>query len=327
MVLIGVEMRFVRKATSVAVALLVGASAVVSGSLPTQAGVGAATATRTAAGARCSLSLATFGAEGLSLKNVSASVPVRVSAQPPVPMPAWTKQVVSVPELKLRAGAGTFHYHAGILLTGGRAATVDWWTEPPSDPYVKMTNRRVPAMRQLVASTRREGPVARNAPRDPARASVTYSLESGGRLVRHTGEFTGRLGTAYAMRGFGDVKAMTLISRSDRYDMLLANLTDGRLITIRVPAGTRPVPARTLVRRGGWKQFDRLVAGPCGARGTVVMGLDTKLRSAWLYDVGFAKGTATPIRKIGRVPGTWNGPQTTPVVTTAGIEAEVIRGG
>lgn len=326
-------MRCMRRATSVATAVLVAAAVAVSGGVPARAGGGAAQAAAPSTSAApaasrtsCRLGVATFGAEGLALKTVTASAPVKVTAQPPVPMPAWTRQLVSVPELKLRAGSGTFTYYGGMLLTGARAATVDWWTEPPSDPHVTLTRRGMPPMRQLVASTRREGVVARGMPRDPARASVTYSMESGGRLVRRAGEFTGRVTSAYAMRGFGDVKAMTLISRAETYDMLLANLNDGRLITIRVPATAKPVPKRTFVRRSGWAQFDRLVAGPCGARGTVVMGIDSKQRAAWIYDVGFAKGLATPIRRIGRVPGTWSGAQTAPVVTVSG-HVDTIRGG
>lgn len=100
-----------------------------------------------------------------------------------------------------------------------------------------------------------------------------------------------------------------------RHDVLLANARDGRLWTITVRNSRHFRPQLTLVRRSGWGGFDRLIAGPCGTRGTVVMGVDTRLRTAWLYRVGLARGTATPITRLGRLPGSWQGARTAGVVT------------
>jgi hypothetical protein len=47
-----------------------------------------------------------------------------------------------------------------------------------------------------------------------------------------------------------------------------------------------------------------------GARnqGTLLLGIDKDTKSAYLYAVGHANGTATVIQGLGKVPGTFNDP-------------------
>ena len=99
--------------------------------------------------------------------------------------------------------------------------------------------------------------------------------------------------------GFSSVKTMTLISQTRTYDTFLANTRGGALYTIRIPLTGTPVVKK--VRTSTWQAFDVLVAEKCGNQSTLLIGIDKDVRTAYLYAVSHANGTATVIQGLGKV--------------------------
>ena len=108
--------------------------------------------------------------------------------------------------------------------------------------------------------------------------------------------------------GFSSVKGMTLISATATYDTFLVNLRGGSLYTIRIPHTSPMKPVVKQVRSRTWQAFEVLVADRCGARSTLLTGIDKDTRSAHLYAFGHATGTTTPIVSLGKIPGTFPDP-------------------
>jgi hypothetical protein len=129
--------------------------------------------------------------------------------------------------------------------------------------------------------------------------SARYGLHPGaGSLHRwadgHQGEF---------VYGFGSVKAMALISETATYDTFLANTNGGALYTVRIPR-TRPMKTIvTKVRPSTWGAFDALVVEKCGSQSSLLTAIDRDTGTAYLYAVGHAKGAATVIKSLGKLPG------------------------
>jgi hypothetical protein len=148
-----------------------------------------------------------------------------------------------------------------------------------------------------IASGSRETDYALRADGTIERRSVT--IVNGAPLRRVTGW----------QSGYKGVKAMTLISQTPTYDTFLMTLTTGKLYTARLPiAGGQIIPGVVKQVRGStWQGFESLVAAPCGT-GTLLLGIDKDSGSGFLYSVGHANGTATVIRSIGKVPGTFKDP-------------------
>ncbi|MFF0342482.1 hypothetical protein [Kribbella sp. NPDC004875] len=129
----------------------------------------------------------------------------------------------------------------------------------------------------------------------------TYALHDGvinrwtvdGRLWRNKATYA----------GFSSVKTMTLISQTPTYDSFLANTRGGALYTIRIPVSGTPVVKR--VRTSTWQSFDVLIADRCGSQSTLLIGIDKDVRTAYLYAVGHANGTATVIKGLGQVGQTF----------------------
>ncbi|TCN29990.1 hypothetical protein EV644_13620 [Kribbella orskensis] len=46
----------------------------------------------------------------------------------------------------------------------------------------------------------------------------------------------------------------------------------------------------------------------CGPTGTLLLGIDKDTKAGYLYAVGHAKGTATVIQGLGKVPTTFDAP-------------------
>lgn len=285
-----------------------------------------------AAQATCGASLVTFAPGRMDWHHVSAQVPIKVTtSQEPHGVSVESSDVVAIPQASLRLTSRYLSWLDLFLARRSGALTVAEITlEPPNPPSSTPGHASgLRTVRQVVVSTHRGEPDPRPGPSVPAirdtRGFSSYSLESG-RLVRRSSPSS--TAPSGSMRGFGDLRAMTLISRTGRHDVLLANATNGRLYTITIPATRAFTPKRTLVRASGWGGFDRLIAEPCGRSGTVVIGFDARHQGAWLYRVGFARGTATPITRVGRVPGQWVGARTAPVVTVSGPDGgERIEGG
>ncbi len=131
-----------------------------------------------------------------------------------------------------------------------------------------------------------------------------YGLRGDGVLLRWT---TGwRVAGAYP--GFAAVKAMTLISETATYDTFLATTRSGGLYTIRIPVSSALKPVVKQVRSSTWQGFEHLTAEKCGAQGTLLTGIDKDSGAAYLYAVSHANGSATVIKPLGKVPGTFKDP-------------------
>lgn len=103
--------------------------------------------------------------------------------------------------------------------------------------------------------------------------------------------------------GYSAVKTMALISQTRTYDTFLANTRGGALYTIRIPLSGAPVVKQ--VRASTWQAFDTLIAERCGNQSTLLLGIDKDTRTAYLYAVGHASGTATVIKGLGQAGSTF----------------------
>ncbi len=128
-----------------------------------------------------------------------------------------------------------------------------------------------------------------------------YGLRSDGVLFRWAGGWR----AAGSYPGFASVKAMALISETATYDTFLATTRGGALYTIRIPVTSPLKPVVKQVRKSTWQGFEHIVAEKCGAQGTLLTAIDKDSGSAYLYAVSHANGTATVIKGLGKVPGTY----------------------
>jgi hypothetical protein len=124
-----------------------------------------------------------------------------------------------------------------------------------------------------------------------------YQLRGDGVLYRTENKVVSR------WSGYSSVKTMTLISETATYDTFLATTFGGQLYTIHIPVKAGQAPVLKKVRTSTWQGFEYLVAEKCGTQGTLLLGVDTDTKSAFLYAVGHANGTATVIQGLGKVPG------------------------
>jgi hypothetical protein len=129
-----------------------------------------------------------------------------------------------------------------------------------------------------------------------------YGLRNDGTLFRWTVDAKGAWHPAGTVAGFSAVKAMALISKTRTYDTFLANTRSGGLYTIHIPTKLPMKPIVKAVRKSTWQGFETLIAQSCG-KGVLLLGIDLETHAAYLYAVGHANGTATPIQSRGKLPG------------------------
>ena len=146
-----------------------------------------------------------------------------------------------------------------------------------------------------------------------SRPAHLYGLRNDGVLFRWEARTRNRGSESFyqplgSYPGFSSVKGMTLISETATYDTFLVNLRGGSLYTIHIPHTSPMKPVVKQVRSRTWQAFEVLVADRCGARSTLLTGIDKDTRSAHLYAVGHATGTTTPIVSLGKIPGTFPDP-------------------
>jgi hypothetical protein len=139
-----------------------------------------------------------------------------------------------------------------------------------------------------------------------------YSLHTDGTIYRRNVTYKNGVPSRQVtgwQSGYKGVKAMTLISQTPTYDTFLMTLTSGKLYTARLPlAGGHIIPGVVKQVRGStWQGFESLVAAPCGT-GTLLLGIDKDTGAGYLYSVGHANGTATAIKGLGKVPGSFTDP-------------------
>ncbi|GAA1680965.1 hypothetical protein GCM10009745_26400 [Kribbella yunnanensis] len=126
--------------------------------------------------------------------------------------------------------------------------------------------------------------------------NARYGLRNDGVLFRWTSGWN----TVASAPGFAGVKAMTLISQTASYDTFLATTKAGVLQTIRIPTTAPLKPVVKTVRGSTWQGFETLVADKCGT-GTLLTAIDRDTNSAYVYSIGHATGTTTPITNLGKL--------------------------
>jgi hypothetical protein len=62
------------------------------------------------------------------------------------------------------------------------------------------------------------------------------------------------------------------------------------------------------VRTSTWQSFETLAAERCGTQSTLLTAIDRDTKTAYLYAVSQANGTATVIKGLGKIPTTFNDP-------------------
>ncbi len=129
--------------------------------------------------------------------------------------------------------------------------------------------------------------------------NARYGLRNDGTLFRWTNGFK----TVASATGFSGIKAMTLISQTATYDTFLATTKAGVLQTIRIPSTAPLKPVVKTVRGSTWQGFETLVANSCGT-GTLLTAIDRDTNSTYVYSIGHATGTTTPITNLGKLSTT-----------------------
>jgi hypothetical protein len=130
-----------------------------------------------------------------------------------------------------------------------------------------------------------------------ATRTSTYALR-GGVINRWTVD-AGVWRSKATYSGYSAVKTMALISQTASYDTFLATTRGGALYTIHVPLSGAPVVKK--IRSSTWQGFETLIAEKCGNQSTLLLGIDKDTRTAYLYAVSHANGTATVIKGLGTV--------------------------
>jgi hypothetical protein len=128
-----------------------------------------------------------------------------------------------------------------------------------------------------------------------AARDARYGLRNDGVLFRWTNGWK----TVASASGFANVKAMALISQTATYDTFLATTKTGVLETIHLPATAPLKPVVKTVRGSTWQGFETLAAGKCGT-GTLLTAIDKDTNTAYVYSIGHASGTTTPITNLGK---------------------------
>ncbi|WP_020392524.1 hypothetical protein [Kribbella catacumbae] len=142
----------------------------------------------------------------------------------------------------------------------------------------------------------------------PVLRKQLYGLRTDGVISRWSAGDRGTWRAQGSAGGFAAVKTMALISQTPTYDTFLANTRGGALYTIHIPTSSPMKPIVKRVRSSTWQGFEYLVAEQCGAKGTLLAGIDKETGAAHLYAVGHATGATTVIQPIGKIPGTFNAP-------------------
>jgi hypothetical protein len=279
------------KKTRTAAALL-GAGLLTATLLPGPAQAGAARAT-----AACSLSLgAVTGTGDHKFQTITATSPV-TTTQPSV----GPKDLFPVDQVRLASSVGLEpDPPAGLTRTGyvtivndlyGFDYVIDQTTgelDPDANTRWKVGGGWTPEYTYFEESTY-------------SGRTNTYALRNGvisrwtvdQRVWRNKATYT----------GYSAVKTMALISQTRTYDTFLANTRGGALYTIRIPLSGVPVVKQ--VRASTWQAFDTLVAEKCGNQSTLLLGIDKDTRTAYLYAVSHANGTATVIKGLGQAGSTF----------------------
>ncbi len=209
----------------------------------------------------------------------------------------------------IRSGPAEVGGHAqqGPVIMGSTMYDTSYLTPAGGGTVSQKQVTRVGSGWQVYRSLDRSTYVSATKQRD-----TEYSLHNDGTLYRRNVTYKdgkpSRQITGW-QSGYKGVKAMTLISQTPTYDTFLMTLTSGKLYTARLPlAGGHIIPGVVKQVRGStWQGFESLVAAPCGA-GTLLLGIDKDTGSGYLYSIGHANGTATAIRGLGKVSGSFTNP-------------------
>jgi hypothetical protein len=279
------------------VSAVVGLTALVG--LGTPSAAGAATEGSATPAVTCSLSLGSGGGEHIR-QEIRATVPPSIT-------PTWTTEHVYTAGWPFMSSR--FQYEPGAT-SGGHA---DGWVAVGDGMYRSQYN--TDENQQLVGRPTYKrigggwGMFRAFEESQYADASFDrtneYALRNqDGTLFRWTVDAKGAWHKAGTAPGFSAVKAWALISKTRTYDTFLANTNSGGLYTVHIPTALPMKPVVKVVRKATWQGFDTLVAQGCG-KGVLLVGINRDSEVAYLYAVGHANGTATPIQNRGKLPGTF----------------------
>jgi hypothetical protein len=280
-------------------AVAVTASAVLLGSLATVPG-GTAVASSTAA---CTMTVGSITSGGdIGYSNITASAPV--TAKQGTGVHLFTPGVAKLSSTWTR----TLNAPAGSTTSGlvvlNETLYSAYYSDASHQPPTGIT-KVGPGWKYF---TQLEESFWQQAPGSAVTASARYGLDDGpGFLYRWVRDSKGIWHRELA-DGFSSVKTMALISETKTYDTFLSTTRGGALYTIRIPRTSPMKPIVKKVRASTWGSFDSLVAEKCGAQSTLLTAVDKDTGSAYLYAVGHANGTATVIKGLGKVPGTYKDP-------------------
>jgi hypothetical protein len=271
-------------------AAAVGASAVLLGSLAAVPAV-TAHATTTSATAACSLSAESVNAAGdMVATTVTATAPITVktaTVQPKMFAPGVAK--IASTWTQTMGIAGYTQTYGDIILNSTLYSGAYGHDDSTGKPFTSLKSQ----------GGGYQGYRAIEESWDAGRTNrgAFYRLRGDGVLYRTENKVVSR------WSGYSSVKTMTLISETATYDTFLATTFGGQLYTIHIPVKAGQAPVLKKVRTSTWQGFEYLVAEKCGTQGTLLLGVDTDTKTANLYAVGHANGTATVIKGLGKVPG------------------------
>ncbi|WP_238152520.1 hypothetical protein [Kribbella speibonae] len=270
------------------------ASAVLLGALAT---LPASAATKSATAA-CTIEVGSITAAG-NFGGASVTATTPPTAEPSTGAHVFTAGITKASSTWTNTGSGpdgNSTYYGSVILNDTLYDAADH-----SDPNQPFELKKVGS--GWGNFTMVENSFWQQAPGSPVMASARYGLLGGtGVLYRW---INSRRETA---SGFASIKAMALISETKNYDTFLANTRGGALYTIRIPRTSPLKPIVTKVRASTWGSFEALVADQCGTQSTILTAIDKDSGSAYLYAVSHINGTATVIKGLGKVPGTYKDP-------------------
>ncbi|GAA1579859.1 hypothetical protein GCM10009789_37040 [Kribbella sancticallisti] len=299
--------RALTRATAVAALLLAGATQ----ALPSSAGARSSGASETtdAAAAACQLDAGAVTAGGDHRSQLFASTaPVRRVHDVIRGRGVFSPGHVRLSSEMLQLPATGYTVMSGYVVLGSALYQLNYPVFAGDDrPYEVMLDRIGGGWDPFVALTNSR-PVASEGTSATERL---YGLRNDGTLYRWT--IVHRIGQRPVYRaasypGFQAVKVMTLLSRTSTYDTLLVTTRGGALYTVRIPLTSPMRPVVKVIRSSTWQGFEALMGSRCGQYGTLLLGIDKNTGSGYLYAVGHANGTATVIRGLGKVPGTFGDP-------------------
>jgi len=258
-----------------------------------------------AASAPCQLDLGSVTSAGAhTSQTIYATTPVTAGAVRTTTGVYQPGQVQHTTTFRNRYAVSGGNIRSGLVVLGGALYDSGYQTTAAGqvDPKYPVVNRRIGGgwseyrwIEQSVQTALMTG--------EPLRTNL-YAQRTDGTFYRHT-----KVGNSWrnsgGMGGLTTMKSFALIDRDSGHDTFLANNRAGGLYTVRIPTAEPMRASSKVLRTSTWQVFEQLIVTSCGSNDSVVLGIDRDTKSAYLYLLRHANGTATVIEGLGKVPGTF----------------------